>query len=58
MRGLYNVGGQEGGVKREANYLFIHENVKFLHIKYSDLRSQTNEQDLLVLFKTENFQNM
>jgi len=46
------VGGQEGGVKREANYLFIHENVKLLRIKYSDLRSQTNEQDLLVLFKT------
>jgi hypothetical protein len=50
--------GQVGGVKREANYSFINKNLDFLCLKYSNLRSQTNEQDLLVLFKTQIFQNM
>jgi len=43
--------GHEGGVKREANYSFINKILDFLRIKYSNLRSQTKEQDLLVLLK-------
>jgi len=44
--------------KREAYYTFINKNLDFLCLKYSNLRSQTNEQNLLVLFKTQIFQNM
>ena len=50
VRGLYNVGGQEGGVKREAKCLFRNENIHFLRIKYSNVHSQTKEQVLLVRF--------
>ena len=44
--------------KRKANYSFINKNLELLRLKYSNLCSQTNEQDLLVLFKTQIFQNM
>ena len=44
--------------KREANYSFVNKNLDILRLKYSNLRSQTNEQDSLVLFKTQIFQNI
>jgi hypothetical protein len=31
--------------KREANYSFINKNLYFLRLKYSNLRSQTNERN-------------
>jgi len=56
--GAYIMGPAKRAESKEANYSFINENLDFLRIKYSNLYSQRNEQDLLVLFKTENFQKM
>jgi len=38
-RGFYNVVGQDGGVKREADCLYINENLDFLLIKFSNMKS-------------------
>ena len=43
---------------KQANYSLINENLDFLRIKYSNLHSQTKVQDVLLLFNSQNIQNM
>ena len=54
-RGLKNVVGQKGGFQRKAKGLFLIEILDFLRIKYSNLQSQTKEQDLIDHFENQNF---
>jgi hypothetical protein len=45
----------KGWIPKEGKGLFLIEILDFLRIKYSNLHSQTKEQDLIDHFENQNF---